>query len=131
MIKFNPLIPKGCPPAEATAGDVTLYRGVRKPPISELAFVPHAEDSKAKCDKSKCESWGLSVWVTMADVKHAQKIQRYMRKWAIAKGKVCASHGVLKKTGNKKQPNHHTFWKGHEVELAAKFKIVQFPLKAK
>jgi hypothetical protein len=131
MPEYHPSIPKGCPPDGAVCIEKTLYRGIKDLPLGEAAFLSHAEDPEATCDHSQCTSWGLSVWVTIADVRHAQSILGYTRYWAIAAGLVTPKDGALKKTPNAKQPNHHTFWKDCKVKLAGRFKIIQMPLKVR
>ncbi|ODS02932.1 hypothetical protein AUC71_12570 [Methyloceanibacter marginalis] len=99
--------------------------------MGEKDFVAQAEKDRSNCDQSMCDHWGLSVWMAMADVHHAQSLFGYMRKWAIAKGRVAITDGKLKKTPKPEQPNHYTFWKYYEVGLSHKFSIVQGPLATK
>jgi hypothetical protein len=108
--------------------DGEIFRGIRVPPVEEKDFLSSAEVDISNCKADDCEAWGLSVWISMVDVQHAQKIQRYTRKWHIARGKVTAQDGVILKTPSIPRPNHHTFWKHHGVELWKKFAIVAAPV---
>lgn len=105
----------------------TLFRGIRKPPVKAEDFLSQAEIDRNNCDDQECEAWGLSVWVSVEDVEHARKIQRYTRKWHIASGKITPNDGVILKTPSRTQPNHHTFWAYQDVALWKRFSIVMNP----
>lgn len=120
-------MPQNCPPAEATPMEGTLFRGIPNPPVNASHFRSHAEAEKP-CDPRKCKSWGLSVWVSEADARHAQQALTYMQAWHIAAGQVVPSDGVVMPTPSNSQPNHHTFWLSPNRDISSKFQIVIEPL---
>jgi hypothetical protein len=79
----------------------------------------------ADCQKT----FGLSVWVTLADAEHGRRIMpRLMGKWYIARGQLLPTDGMIKKTGTKRQPEHHTLWKASDVDISARFEVASPPL---
>ena len=124
---YHPNIPKQCPPTTASPAQGDFYRGIRKPPISDTDFLSHVEREMDNSDPENCEHWGLSGWTSEAAVKHARLLNKYMRKWHIAKGTVSNSDGAMLATGGAKNPGHCTFWKAHGKSIASRFAIVMQP----
>jgi hypothetical protein len=130
MTKFHQNQPtENCPPSHAKAESRVVFRGIRKPPVSDADFSSNAELQKKNCDVQQCNEWGLSVWVSPEDALHAQKIMKWVAKWYIASGKIEPEDGVLAHTPHgTHQPNHYTFWKFHDRRVTQKFSIVMQPL---
>src|SRR5262245_59789609 len=128
MPSFHSSLPTRCPPVEATPASGTIFRGIPAPPVSGTDFLSHAELKRKNCDPQICEHWGLSVWTTMAEAQHAQRIFRHMRTWHVASGKVTASDGVMMSTPTNSQSGHHTFWKYFGLDITSRFQIVLRPL---
>lgn len=127
MNNFHPGLPTDCPPREAGPIETTLYRGIRRPPVSAADFLSHREANR-NCTACECDCWGLSVWTTRDAVDHARATIPFVRKWYIAEGKVVPEDGVIAATPSEKQPEHHTFWRDIRRDLAPRFTIVLQPL---
>jgi hypothetical protein len=127
MHKFHPGLPAECPPKEAQPIEGALYRGILHPPVSAVDFLSHREANK-KCTAGECECWGLSVWRTRDAVDHARATIRYIRRWHIAAGQVVPEDGVILPTPSEQQPEHHTFWRDVQRDVARRFTIILLPL---
>jgi hypothetical protein len=90
MAEFHPDCQKcpDCPPKEANPINGSIWRGVKELPLGENDFLSYAELELPNSDKQNCDHWGLSVWISEADVHHARGLHRYMRRWHVASGKV-------------------------------------------
>jgi hypothetical protein len=124
---FHDELPRDCPPADAKATTQTIYRGVRRPPLSAADFVSVAEERGVRGDKSNCQCWGLSVWISREAAEHGRKVLPFMRKWHVASGEIEPADGLLLKTPSNSQPDHFTFWKCVGASLERKFEIVLYP----
>lgn len=124
---FNPDISKHCsdvcPPVEAKPVKCELFRGIPELPMTEEHFMAHPEVGKP-CNPKKCTHWGLSVWTHEDDALHALELFPSMENWRIARGTVSHNDGVLLGTPNKRQPEHHTFWKSFGLSIVGKFSLV-------
>lgn len=89
-------------------------------------FLSHAELNLVD-DRTICEHWGLSVWVSLHAVEHARKTYRPLRKWHIASGDVSPDDGVLMATPSTRQPEHHTFWKVYGRDISGSFTVMISP----
>jgi hypothetical protein len=98
-------------------------------PLGKTAFLSEAEFSGSNCNRSDCLAWGLSVWLTEEDVKHALSVFAFMRKWHIFRGEIKKSDGTMLHTESAGQPNHHTFWKKSSVDLTSRFTLAMAPKK--
>jgi hypothetical protein len=130
MADFNPAIKKACgescPPKDAKAVTLKIFRGIRSPPLTADDFLSHAELG-LPCDPANCEHWGLSVWLTERAVHHARGTYRPIRRWHIAAGTITPQDGVLMATPTTPQPEHHTFWKVFGKDISGSFTIVIVP----
>ena len=114
MSEYNENLPKACPPLNGIPLDVDVYRAVRAGGPSYYDFESHAERNDPRIDKNECESWGLSVWLSLEHVEHARRMTPFFRKCRIAKIHVHHDHGVLCQTGVRK--SHYTLWKKTSVD---------------
>ena len=133
-MRFNPAIAEAlgdtCPPKEAQPANLTIYRGVRTPPVGPDDFLSHVEAQVDGNNPNDCEHWGLSVWVSMEAVEHARRTYRGIRRWYVAQGDVTEEDGVLLVTPSSRQPEHHTFWKVFGKDISGAFQIVLNPANA-
>lgn len=124
MGKFPAWIPEGCP-QEATEVNATLYRGCETNPPTPEDFTPHARSNLPRKQRmardGSCLGFGLSVWVSEADAKHAQELFPWAGRWHIFKGNVSQGDGRLAPTGTRQQPGHHSFWVYQGINLMIKF----------
>ena len=128
VVEFDPEFPKNCPPSNAKPMAGTIFRGIQSLPISDSHFVCHARAGKP-CNPRQCKSWGLSIWITEAHARHAQKALHFMRSWHIAAGSISVDDGVVLQTGgNSSNPEHHTFWPSKGCQLANRFSVVLRPI---
>lgn len=131
--KFPPAFPAGCPKGGAEVeGD--LYHGCESNPATPEDFTPHAMSSRprkqAMAKTGGCIAWGLSVWVSEDDARHAQELfPLWAAKWHIFKGRVTAVDGQLAHTPTNQQSNHHTFWCYDGVDLLPRFVPALPPLR--
>jgi|SRR5580704_13894982 hypothetical protein len=131
MPTFDPKYPKDCPPMNAQLANGVVFRGIKKTPISEKDFFSWVEKKIPQGDPTKCDHWGLSIWMSEADAFHAQNLfPSLFGKWHVAAGNVTGQDGKVALTPHNNYPQHHTFWKAKDVALAARFKIVLKPLAA-
>jgi hypothetical protein len=65
----------------------------------------------------ECQRWGLSVWISLSDVRHARKLFSFVRKRPIGRIKITSQHGVILHTPSGRQPNHRTFWRDINLDL--------------
>jgi hypothetical protein len=128
--KFHPSIRDecscDCPPNSADQVQQTIYRGIRELPLKPEDFLSHAELNLVD-DRTICEHWGLSVWVTLNAVKNDMKTYRPLRKWHVASGDVSPDDGVLMATPTRRQPEHYTFWKVYGKDISGSFTIIISP----
>ena len=73
-------------------------------------------------------SFGLSVWVSADDARHAQELFRWAAKWHIFRGDVTPDDGQLAATETQNQPAHHSFWVYDGIDLKGKFEPALPPL---
>ena len=124
MGEFPDWIPNGCP---ENANEVTtaVYHGCNTNPATEEDFIPHARSAQprkqAMARNGGCLAFGLSVWATDADARHAQELFLYAARWHIFLGNVSPDDGRLAPTPTTNQSAHHTFWAYDGVDLMAKF----------
>lgn len=111
MPQFRPGTPDYCPGDGAKETTAVLFRACDSDPPTAEDFTSHAHSTKPgkrqKADPKLCISWGLSVWVSEEDVKHALALHRWLKRKRIFKGKIDPPDGQLAQTGT---PPHHTFW---------------------
>ena len=122
--KFPGSFPDGCP-TDGAQVDATIFRGCEENPPSDEDFTPHAlsavSKKKKRGERAGCAGWGLSVWVSEEDAKHAQELFDWAARWHIFKGDVTADDGKLAPTPSNSQANHHTFWCFEGVCLKDRF----------
>lgn len=111
MTQYHTDLPTSCPPGSASSTTADLYKAIdgRQPSVDD--FKSFAEKGREGIDKSLCQSWGLSVWPSMAAVNHALKTYKVFRKKRIIKFSITPLDGSLAITPSAQQPEHHTFWK--------------------
>ena len=77
MGEFPDCFPDGCPD-DAVEANATLFRGCETNPASAEDFTPHACSEvprKRRMARSRpCIGYGLSVWVSEGDARHAQEL---------------------------------------------------------
>lgn len=128
MPTYHPDRPKGCPCQGATSHTGKMYRGVRRSTIAPIDFLSHGERPRAKCDRTKCKPWGLSVWVDIEDVHFARNASTFLRDQYIAEGDVTPVDGCILKTPSNEQENHYTFWKDINVDFVPRFRVILNPV---
>lgn len=126
MSSFLSGTPDYCPGDSAVESEAVLYRACDTIPPTAEDVTSHAHSSlprKAnRANPKRCESWGLSVWVSPDDVDHAMKLhEKWLPKKHIHKFAVSAPDGRLAQTGT---PPHHTFWPYDGVDLLSRLELV-------
>ncbi len=124
--EFHAGLPADCPNQAAVPVSGTIFRGIKKMPLSEMTFHSHRE-CDLTCDEAECECWGLSVWNSLAAVEHALRTFRHMKKWHVASGTLNPDDGLILHTPNKTQPQHHTFWRDLRSDFEKLFEITISP----
>jgi len=126
---YHPNIPDGCPPTDARPMRGVIYRSLRGAKPEAIDFQSHAERNVSSVGP-ECQKWGLSVWLSEEDVKHARSVMAFFRRKHIACGQVTPLHGVIKRTPSGNQPNHHTYWRDHTIDFVPLFRVVMPPVPA-
>lgn len=133
MGEFPDWFPDGCP-NDAVEANATLYRGCETNPPTNEDFTPHARSEVPRkrhmARGAACMGYGLSVWISQADARHAQELFPWAARWHIFSGDVTPDDGQLAATGTRQQPAHHSFWAYDGVELSVKFESALPPLVA-
>lgn len=120
---FDPEIPEGCPPADATQGQTTVYRALKGRAPKEEDFLSDVRAQRRSADPAKCMCWGCSVWTDEQAVVHALQIIPAFRRKSIATGLVDAEDGAIKHTPTNNQVDHFTFWKAADRDVSIKFSV--------
>jgi hypothetical protein len=107
LVKFPSHYPADCPPADSKDASVELFRFVKNTPPLPSDFTPVKWKS---ADADPCNMCGLSVLVTIDDVKHARDTCPWFRKQKVAKARLSPEWGKYRQTMSVKVQNHHTWW---------------------
>jgi hypothetical protein len=70
-------------------------------------------------ESRECQRWGLSVWISLSDVRHARRLFSFVRKRPIGRIKISSQDGVILHTPSGRQQNHRTFWRDVNVDLVS------------
>lgn len=127
MFKAN--LPSHCPGADASEQEATLYRVCRENPPSVEDFTPHNESDVPqklrKADPENCKGWGLSVWTSEEEMRHARDtVMPWMRRHYVFKSDVAPNDGRL---SNPDDNGHHTYWPYERTDLRARAQHVMSP----
>ena len=127
-ISYHPDIPDACPPDTSQPAKGVIFRAIPEMPIQPAHFLSNVELGKGSYSQKNCKHWGLSVWVTEADVVHAREMfPNSFARQHIVRTQLAPEDGVMMHTASNKQPQHHTFWKAHELDLCARSTIAFEP----
>ncbi len=116
--------PQNCPPEAAVPLQADLFRMVRALPADSSHLEPDVVMQPDKANRQLCQCWGCSVWMEPSAVRNALKIFKFFRDQHVVKVAVDEDDGRLMPTPNGRQPEHHTFWKVHQREIAGPFTTV-------
>ena len=84
-----------CPPFDAEPMNGSLFRACENNPPERSDFQSFNEQDPP-FDITKCQAWGLSVWLTVEAVEHARKAyKKKFRNLYISKGRVADKDGVI------------------------------------
>jgi len=120
---FDPEIPEGCPPADATQGQTTVYRALKGRTPRAEDFLSDIRAQRRDADPARCMCWGCSVWTDEQAVTHALKILPFFKRKSIATGIIDAEDGAIKHTPTNNQVDHFTFWKAADRDVSIKFSV--------
>lgn len=108
--KFPDYFPKGCPPDDAEAREICVYRICKSNPINRSDFCSYYELGK---NGDPIKKFGVSVFSDVQDVKTTIMLPNHKNKGEyIAVGLTKTECGVIKHTpshGNPKS-SHYTWW---------------------
>jgi hypothetical protein len=125
MPKFKPGTPSHCPGSEAFECETTIYRACDTNPPTEEDFISHSHSQqtrkKQRAVDSKCLSWGLSVWVSEEDARHARELHDWLKRKFLVRCNVSQVDGQIAQTGH---APHHTFWPYDDVDLLNRASLV-------
>ena len=130
MPTYHPNRPPNCPPPEATPMDGVIYRSLQgQTPCQEDALSKRERQIELSEDivpqeSAECLFWGLSVWINIADVRHARRLFSFVRKHQIGKATISSECGVILHTPSRSQPEHRTFWRDINLDLPAVLSVV-------
>ena len=128
ILQFEEGLPADCPPSDAHDGDSVVFRAVGNGQIGPADFKSWVAMKHPSAKHGNCRHWGLSVWITVADVEHARSISNHVCEQYIAKGEIQKGDGLLGHTSTRPQPNHHTLWCAANVDISTRFKISMPPV---
>lgn len=122
MPSFPQGTPNYCPGDSAVESDAVLFRACDSIPPTSEDVTSHAHSQlprkSSKAKPAECVSWGLSVWVSTDDVRHAMTLhEKWLPKKHIHKFVVTKPDGRLAQTGTLP---HHTFWPYDGVDLLSR-----------
>jgi hypothetical protein len=124
MPEFRAGTPAGCPGDAAKEFTGTIFRACATNPPTDEDFTSHAHSTKAwkrkKANPTDCSHWGLSVWVSAEDVRHACTLFSWLRCKVIFRGQIRPVDGRLAQTGT---IPHHTFWPYDKIDLISRFQL--------
>jgi hypothetical protein len=120
--------PAQCPPVTSTDVRGEIYRFVKGPEPVASDFISHYVMFPARYSSDEaCQACGLSVSITEADAREAQKLVPSLKKKKVAKARLSGEWGKIAKTPSKLQiPNHHTWWVPNGKTPEALFSVVVF-----
>lgn len=101
--------PDDCPPAEARADDVHVFRLVTTIPPSPADFMPTNVEFPHRAFKPEdfCCACGVSVFTNVADVEQRRSDYKPLRTRKIAQGLISTQDGLVLETF---RPSHMTWW---------------------
>ena len=126
---FRANLPAHCPGDEAYEQAATLYRVCRSNPPTDEDYRPHNESTvpqkQRMADPLKCAPWGLSVWVSEAEIRHARNhVMPWMQRQYVYSCAVNDDEGRLSAPGSN---GHHTYWPYENTDLRARSVLVMTP----
>ena len=131
MGDFPAWFPEGCP-HDAVETNAAIFRGCESNPATAEDFTPHARSAVRRkqrmAEGGSCLGFGLSVWVSEGDARHAQELFNWAAKWHIFRGEVSPDDGQLAATGTRNPPAHHSFWVYDGIDLTGKFEPALPPM---
>jgi hypothetical protein len=123
---YHPEFPEDCP-IDGASPVGTIYRAVASFPPSAGDFLSAAQLNISGAKKSRCRDWGCSVWETIQAVEHGRAIYDHFRTSYVVVGALPQTAGEVLTTPSKKQPQHATFWKVHNLDVSSFFQIAFEP----
>lgn len=123
---YHPDMPEGCPLDGAEPAG-TIYKAVSNFPATATDFESDIETNKSGAKPNRCKNWGCSVWQSIEAAEHGRATYAHFRESYIVMGNLAPADGEVLTTPSKKQPQHSTFWKVHQVDISGKFTMVLEP----
>ncbi len=110
-LKFPTYFPENCPPAEATDEECVLFRLCKGPTLTEKDFTSFYLINPQK-HKDNVNAYGLSVFKSIDDCKHAKSKSPNLRKKykCVASGSNNSYRGKILHTPSGTNPDHYTWW---------------------
>jgi hypothetical protein len=127
MSNFVAGMPAYCPGDAADEIDAVLFRACDTIPPTVEDVTSHAHSTlprkRKKAKIEECNSWGLSCWRSMDDVRKDMALfHKWLPKKHVHQFSVSKSDGRLEQTG---RPTHHTYWPYTGVNLLPRMVLVQ------
>lgn len=103
--------PESCPPQDASPVNCTVFRLVSDP-VDVIDCLSHFELDIEVSEDRRCQSCGLSIYLTLEDALTARKRTRSsaLKCKAIASTALTPSQGVYLRTPPDGKKGHHTWW---------------------
>ena len=110
-LKFPVYFPLGCPPKDAVAKELDVYRLCKSDKITPEDFLSFYQTAPRKYAKL-INAYGLSVYPSIEDCYSAMRKAPHLRKKysAVAHGITYTFTGKVLDTPSKNNPNHITWW---------------------
>jgi hypothetical protein len=116
--------PPDCPPVDAVAVVLEVFRFVERDPPVAGDFVPWLISGRPVPPQRACEAAGLSVFTELADAARYRRRFRGFRRKRIARGIIQPEHGRTKPTPRPECPSHVTWWVADGVAPEGIFVVI-------
>ncbi len=119
--KFPEHYPKQCPPFNARAVEITLYRMVKNNPLTTKDFLCHRLLYPNIEFSDPCEACGLSTYSSIDGAYKLQQTVPKFKKYKIAYGNIKPDNGPILETSSRDNPHHVTWWVALGIDAKSLF----------
>jgi hypothetical protein len=108
MRSWRKHVPNDCPPEDAHANQITVYRLINGESPTAHDFLSYKEEGRGFDDE--CIASGLSVYTEMAGIEALKRKIKKLKDRKVIAGTFQSDWGVLKNTPSNLHLSHHTWW---------------------
>lgn len=123
VLSFPAYFPENCPPDDAKAEELCVYRYCVGNTVSVNDFISYYQTDPERY-KDNINAYGLSVLSKKEDCIKGLKLPAIKKRFkSYASGITYINTGVIKKTPNNNNPSHCTWWLYDGVDPSTYFAI--------